>query len=217
MRTRKDRRQLIKTGLTMGSALALSPSLFAQNESPHPRFQRIPLQYIAALSAPDARYGNNAQDWGIWRDDPGPRGVALADYNKLLADDGWAPAGWQFDSSDWWLEENGLIMEQPDFPLTAGHYLVTGNREKVSMLTVHPVSDEGMQHWELDNDASIYDVTHLRCRSGRYQSAGTTATCTPAQASQQDFPVPPGAAMPDVGGCLRQDYAVLIVYATAEY
>jgi len=51
---------------------------------------------------------------------------------------GHAPHGWRFDSKNWWLDENGLIMEPPDFPLPPGTYLVTGGREKASALTVHP-------------------------------------------------------------------------------
>ena len=37
---------------------------------------------------------------------------------------------------DWWLEEHGLIMEQPDFPVPAGGYLVTGGRDTTAVLTV---------------------------------------------------------------------------------
>jgi hypothetical protein len=58
-----------------------------------------------------------AQAWGIWRVDPGPRGVRLAQYAALEAAGGVARAGWQFDKDDWWLEEHGLIMEKPDFPV----------------------------------------------------------------------------------------------------
>ena len=38
--------------------------------------------------------------------------------------------------SDWWLEEHGLIMEKPSFPLPAGKYMVTGDREVTTELTV---------------------------------------------------------------------------------
>ena len=37
---------------------------------------------------------------------------------------------------DWWLEEHGLIMEKPSFPLPAGKYMVTGDREVTTELTV---------------------------------------------------------------------------------
>jgi hypothetical protein len=69
---------------------------------------------------------------------------------------GTAPAGWTFDKvsqlqacelistchtgcvlqSDWWLEEHGLVMEKPSFPLPAGKYMVTGDREVTTELTV---------------------------------------------------------------------------------
>mgnify|MGYP003679395504 CR=1 FL=1 len=50
------------------------------------RFKRIPTQYIAALGDPTATSGNNANDWGLWRKDPGPRGVRLKNFELLLAD-----------------------------------------------------------------------------------------------------------------------------------
>jgi hypothetical protein len=37
---------------------------------------------------------------------------------------------------DWWLEEHGLIMEKPDFPLPVGKYMVTGDREVTTELTI---------------------------------------------------------------------------------
>ena len=83
----------------------------------------------------------------------------------------------------------------------ARRYAVTGDRELTTVLTVH---DDGK--WELAK-GTLYDVTHLPCRSARY----TGAACTPAQADARQFPVKPGAAMPAVGGCAKQDYAVLFV------
>src|SRR5262249_52458770 len=73
--------------------------------------KRIPTQYIAALGEPGATSGTAAESWGLWRLDPGPRGVELSGY-ETLAKEGVAPAAWRFDGSDWWLEEHGLIMEQ---------------------------------------------------------------------------------------------------------
>ena len=87
----------------------------------------------------------------------------------------------------------------------------TGDRRVQAALTVHPMSSDGTQNWELDNNASIYDVTHLRCRSGRYTPANGAPSCSPATAKKSDFPVRPGAAMPGVDGCNKQDYSVLIV------
>ena len=80
-------------------------------------FKPIPTQYIAALGDPGATSGTGAESWGLWQVDPGPRGVQLSDYERLKAEGDIAPAQWKFDGSDWWLEEHGLIMEQPSFPI----------------------------------------------------------------------------------------------------
>ena len=177
-------------------------------------FQRIPVQFIAALGEPGASSGNNAQAWGIWKVDPGPRGVRLSSYAQLSDSAGIAPAGWRFDPADWWLEENGLIMEAPEFPLASGRYLVTGDREVTTVLTVYPADAEGNRRWELADGATLYDVTHLGCRSARYTPLPGVAVgpaCSPANAPRDAFRVAPGAAMPPVDGCSKQDYAVLFV------
>jgi hypothetical protein len=44
------------------------------------KFKRIQTQFIAALGDPGASSGNGAQSWGLWRVDPGPRGVWLNRY-----------------------------------------------------------------------------------------------------------------------------------------
>lgn len=195
--------------------LALSPVAGAADKD-QPRFKRIPLQFIAALGDPKATSGNNAQAWGLWRVDPGPRGVRLSNYDKLQAAGGVAPAKWQFDSQAWWLEENGLIMESPEFAVAPGKYLVSGDREVTAMLTIHPKAPDGTQRWELDKGATLYDVTHLGCRSARYTPATTGGECSPAKAPRDAFRVAPGAAMPPVAGCNKQDYAVLFLIAVAE-
>jgi hypothetical protein len=172
--------------------------------------------YIAALGEPGANSGTGAQSWGLWRLDPGPRGVQLDRYARLKAAGNITPAQWKFDGSDWWLEEHGLIMEKPDFPLPPGKYRVTGNRDVTTVLTIDPKDKNGSQHWQLGDGARLYDVTHLRCRSARYTPATTnTNSCSPANARQAAFPVRPGAAMPPVEGCNKQDYSVLIVIGVA--
>ncbi|MBV9399204.1 MAG: hypothetical protein JO062_14570 [Bryobacterales bacterium] len=169
-------------------------------------------QYIAALGDPGATSGNGAQSWGVWSQDPGPRGCKLDRYPELKAAGGVAPAQWKFDAADWWLEEHGLIMEKPAFPLPPGKYLVTGDRKVTTVLTIHPKDKDGNQRWELADGASLYDVTHLGCRSARYTPATGNNSCSPANVPQTArFPVTPGAAMPVVNGCNKQDYAVLIV------
>ena len=59
------------------------------------------------------------------------------------------------------MEENGLLMESPDFPLPEGQYLVTGGRETQAVLKVSGDS------WSLSHEAKLSDVTHLPCGSAR--------------------------------------------------
>jgi hypothetical protein len=59
-------------------------------------------------------------------------------------------------------------------------------------------------------------VTHLRCRSARYTPAASGGSCSPAKAQTSAFPVAPGASMPPVEGCNKQDYEVLIVTGMVE-
>mmetsp|Transcript_29391 Transcript_29391/g.78981 ORF Transcript_29391/g.78981 Transcript_29391/m.78981 type:complete len:209 (-) Transcript_29391:347-973(-) len=184
-----------------GAASAASP------ENDMPAFQRVPTQFIAALGDPSASSGtwSAAQPWGIWRVDPGPMGVHLRDYPMLEKAGGRARSGWEFDANDWWLEEHGLIMPKPDFPLPPGRYIVTGDREVTTTLSVR---EGGV--WELA-EGTLYDVTHLPCRAARYSPMDKGAT--PANANAAEFPVTPGAKMPSVRGCKGQDYAVVFVIA----
>ena len=151
---------------------------------------------------------------------PGPRGSSSNHtMGRLYKKAARRPPGWQFDESDWWLEEHGLIMPGPaPLPaksftketgaiLPARQYVVTGDRELTTVLTVH---EDG--RWELAK-GSLYDVTHLPCRSARYTPAQDGSACTPAQADRAQFPVRPGAVMPPVPSCAKQDYAVLFVVA----
>ncbi len=177
-------------------------------------FQRIPTQFIAALGDPEATSGTGAERWGLWTRDPGPRGVWLRLFPVLEAAGGYAPGNWKFDEKDWWLDENGLIMEKPVFPVPAGRYLVTGEREVTTMLTIHPKDENGSQQWELD-EAELFDVTHMPCRSARYTPV-TAGSCSPANADQTKFKVAPGSVMPDIPGCQKQDYSVLIVIGIAK-
>ena len=164
------------------------------------QFKPCQTMFIAALGDPQASSGSGAGDWGIWRIDPGPPGVYLKDYARDLQPSSVAPAGWTFDEEDWWVEEYGRIMEKPDFPLPAGQYVVTGDREVTTVLTI-----EENGAWNLAK-GTLYDVTHLPCRAARYKGG------SPANARLEDFPVTPGAVMPEIGGCRsKQDYAVLFV------
>ena len=201
-----SRRSFIAHATAAAATAALPAAAWGYDRN---QFRRVPTQYIAALAPPDATSGNNAETWGLWRQDPGPRGVRLKAYDHLV--NGVAPAGWHHDKNAWWLEEHGLLMESPEFPMPAGVYLVTGDREITSVLTVDPASADGRQRWELADRATLYDVTHLRCRSAVYTPAKPGASCSPTAARESDFPVAPGAAMPPVTNCAKQDYQVLIV------
>lgn len=172
-------------------------------------FTRLPVtQFLAALGDPAASEGTGAKQWGLWREDPGPRGVWLRDYeSQLKQKDNVAPRGWKFDPNDFWVEEHGLIMESPKFPIQPGRYLVTGARQVTTGLTI---KDDGS--WKLD-EGTLYDVTHLPCRSARYNPV--TESGGPLAARLSDFPVRPGAEMPSIPGTKKQDYAVLFVIGKA--
>jgi hypothetical protein len=187
------------------AALSAAPALAETAYTP------VETQYIAALGDPAAVSGTGAETWGFWPVDPGPRGVKLSAYDKLVAAGGIAPNGWQFDAQSWWLEEHGLIMEQPEFPLPPGRYVVTGGREATVVLTIGTPDANGAQSWALDEGATIHDVTHLRCRAAHYAPEAEGASCAPDAANRTMFPVAPGATMPAVAGCQQQDYQVLIV------
>lgn len=88
-----------------------------------------------------------------------------------------------------------------------GRYLVTGGRSVVTGLTI-----DDDQHWKLDAGHNLYEVTHLPCRSARYRPVSGGS---PTTAHQSDFPVNPGAEMPAVPGCEKQDYAVLFLLGKA--
>jgi hypothetical protein len=122
----RNRRNLIINGaaaaLSVVTAVAAT-NLYTQTVYTPAGFQRFSsTKFIAATGDPAASQGviGNAPDeqWGVWNQDPGPRGVFLRDYKALLLDnkqstsdsDGHdivAPAGWKFDKNDWWLEEHG--------------------------------------------------------------------------------------------------------------
>ena len=172
--------------------------------------------FIAALGDPSASYGTGAEKWGLWPVDPGPRGVRLSEFNSL-SDTGVAKAGWLFDPKDFWVEEHGLLMEAPIVPMVPAtspsdrKFIVTGDREVTTMLTVSPSGE-----WKL-TEGTLYDVTHLPCRSGRYTRTqmspcgGDDEKLTLTAQDLKQFPVRPGAAMPPLPQCCTTDYAVLFV------
>ena len=201
-----SRRQWLVSALSFISAWLASPVL-AQI-----KYRRVRTQYIAALAPADASSGSGAETWGIWRVDPGPIGVWLRLYQVLRKAGNIAPAGWRFDLDDWWLDENGLIMKAPEFPISPGRYMVTNGEKNASILTIDPPDQNGNQNWSLDFDMTIGDVTHGPCRSARYTPVGESGTCTPENADQSLFPLELGRQLPQVKDCNRKIYAVLIVF-----
>ncbi len=194
------------------AALFSVATLLSAHASEQIKFKKVKnIQYIATLADKDTTSGDGAQTWGLWKKDPGPRGVWLSLYSTMMATGGYAPALWKFDTEDWWLDENGLLMEKPEFPIAPGRYLVTGGREMNSVLTIHEPDEEGNQRWELSKGATIYDVTHLACRSARYRPQKDTAPCSPANVNRNVFKIAPNDPMPAVSGCKKLDYTVLIV------
>ena len=193
----------------LGVSSAASWSLFQTSLYTPTEFTRLPsTQFIAALGDPKASTGTGAHQWGLWTLDPGPRGVWLRHYQREIVDQNFiAPAGWTYDPANLWLEEHGIIMEPPKFPLPPGRYLVTGGRMVTTGLTV----DES-GGWKLD-EGTLFDVTHLPCRSAKYTPLSSSAS--PMSARQSDFPVIPGGSMPIVEDYQKQDYAVLFLVGKA--
>lgn len=184
---------------------------------PPVQYTPIPTQFIAALGHPEASSGIGAQHWGYWHSDPGKTGVWLSLFPVLKATGGYAPGNWKFDESDWWLDENGLLMQKPVFEIEAGKYIVTGEREVTTVLTVHEKDNQGAQRWELADGATLHDVTHMPCRSARYTPLTGENNCSPDNADKSKFKVAPGSAMPDVPGCNKLDYSVLIVIGRIDH
>lgn len=165
-------------------------------------------QFIACSGDPTADHGNDAECWGIWRVDPGPRGLPLQKYRPGMKS---APAGWNIDASSFWMEEHGLLMESPEFPLPPGRYLVTGYRAVTTVLTV---SSDGS--WRLD-EGTLYDVIHLPCRSAKYEPINfISGAGGPENANTSDFPVKPGEVMPDVPACKKSVYGVIFIIGVPE-
>ncbi len=185
-------------------------SAFAHEAIP----KRLPVKFIAALGDPNASSGTGAETWGIWHDDPAQRAVWLKYYPIVKAAGGFAPGNWQVNDDDWWMDENSLIMQPPEFPVPARKYIVSGDREVVTTLTIHPKNENGVMAWELDDNAALYDVTHLPCRSARYTPVNNgSGTCIPTNADRNLYPLQPEDETATISGCQKQDYSVLLVLA----
>ena len=204
-------------GAAATAATAATDDSGSTTSSSKMTFQRYPqLRFIAALGDPKASSGTGAEEWGLWRDDPGPRGFYLRDYDRKLKSNN---IGWTLDKDAIWIEEHGLVMPSTEnLPRTSlrkstkeslpyKRYVVTGDREVTTVLTVF---QDG--RWELTK-GSLYDVTHLPCRSAKYTPASGSGSCVPKPADQDFFPIKPGKEMPRLSNpnCAKLDYAVLFV------
>jgi hypothetical protein len=131
-RTRNDRRNLVINAAAAALSLVTAGAannLYTQTVYTPAGFQRFSnTKFIAATGDPHANQGRigtaQEEQWGVWNQDPGPRGVFLRDYPTLLlkqtkqtssstsdsTNDSVAPAGWKFDKNDWWLEEHGTYI-----------------------------------------------------------------------------------------------------------
>src|SRR5215210_6651091 len=76
-----SRRSFIAHGTAAAAAAALPAAAWAAVDLS--QFKRVPTQYIAALGPSNATSGNDAETWGWWSQDPGPRGVRLKYYDRL--------------------------------------------------------------------------------------------------------------------------------------
>ncbi len=201
--SRRKFSQLLSLGLIAPSSLA-----FAKN-TPE---KHLPIKFIAALGSPTATSGTGAETWGIWHDDPAQRAVWLKYYPIVKAAGGFAPGNWQVNDDDWWMDENSLIMQPPEFPVPPRKYIVSGDREVVTTLTIYPKDENGVMAWELEDKATLYDVTHLPCRSARYTPANSgTGTCIPTNVDRNLYPLQPEDETATIVGCQKQDYSVLLV------
>src|SRR5437899_10240008 len=91
-------------------------------------------------------------------------------------------------------------MEKPTFPLSAGKYLVTGDRDVTTVLTVRPKDKNGNQRWELADGATLYDVTHLVCRLLLEKKKKAANARTAANVPTTGLTLAPGSAMTSVNG-----------------
>ena len=70
---------VIAASLLISSGVAATQLFQSEVYTPE-GFRRIsPIQFIAADDSPTATSGHSAKNWGLWRLDPGPRGVWLRD------------------------------------------------------------------------------------------------------------------------------------------
>jgi hypothetical protein len=196
----------MRRALLASWASALAYNVLVMWGGPMPAgFQRCSsLEYVAALAPSPKDSSGSGETWGLWTIDPGPRGVSSQAYSSLSSNI--MPAGWTLDPNDFWIEEHGLLMETPSFPLNSGRYLVTGGKLTTAILSY----DKNNNSWQLASPqngkpVALDEVTHGPCRAARYRG-GSPQTINP-----RDFPVQSGALMPPVPGCEKQDYSVLFV------
>ena len=65
--------------------------------------------------------------WGIWREDPGPRGVHITDWSLLEMMGGLAPSGWTFDSKVTMILVIMMMMDDYNVDLRTGGWRNTAS------------------------------------------------------------------------------------------
>lgn len=78
----QSRRLVLSSTLSTAAAVLLlsdtrvAEAAIASDNTKQIKYQRYPsIRFISALGDPTASSGQGAETWGLWRDDPGPRGV----------------------------------------------------------------------------------------------------------------------------------------------
>jgi len=119
---RSDRRASLFKFAVAGVGLGIKSASAAEVEQvkaePKPKFKRIPrIQFVAALGDPAASSGTGAEEWGLWDQDPGPRGVTLGKYPKLDQNKGKSPRGGNLTKATGVLRNTALLWRRlENFP-----------------------------------------------------------------------------------------------------
>ena len=92
----------------LSSVVSISSLFWSSTATAQVKVRRVRNQYIASLGAPDATSGTGAETWGIWEEDPGPKGVWLRFYKLLRKAGNSAPSGWRID-----IDEPGMLARPP--------------------------------------------------------------------------------------------------------
>ena len=145
------------------------------------KFRRIEPQDIAALGDPGATSGSGAQSWGLWSQDPGPRGGKL-DLGLRSIEGGRRRGAGTVSIDAAWTggrgRNTGRIMEKPTFPLPPGKDLVTGDRTVTTVLTIQPKDKDGNERWNSPTARPSTMSPISDADSARYDAGGGGQLCS---------------------------------------